>query len=236
MTTMHASPGLASKAKYLSNFENKWWDLDGTSGALNDVAVHPDLAQALRASVTSLGNCYATVYLGTGANQNMQMALQLLASKRTLLPCAPAVTIRSPAEAVAFVRKTFDLNVKQLSEVLKVERVTVYDWLRKDSWGTLHPGRQTRLMDVAAVATLWAQRDPLPPGYLVEPLDASGETVLKLLSQDNIQRDEVLAAYGQLVHNKPLNQRAREFAANRGAATREALSGAMAKVRNFGIE
>lgn len=235
---MYATPQLARKARILAHTpfsETRSWDMGGTK-----VTISPMPAEMAK-TIASVFSSYWTQSVGfdprgTGGNQNMEMALQFVAQQKELRPASADEVFISPAMAVTFVRKTFDLNIKQLAQVLQVERITVYDWLRKETWSKLHPNRRTRLMNVASLATLWSKLTPLPPGYLLEPLDASGETVLKLLSQASIPANEVMAAHAQLVHNKPLALRVQEYEAARGDSARRVLDSAIAKVHELGID
>lgn len=236
MTTMQASPRLATRAKYHTSADRGWADL-GSSCVQNEIVTNPHLAQALRVYVAIGGACYGIANSGTGVSNDVAAQRRMLSEVRHthLLP-APSAKFSSPAQAVEYVRTTFDLNVKQLADILKIERVTVYDWLRKNAWEKLHPARQKRLLDVASIAAQWAKRPQIPPGYLLEPLDPSGETLLKLLSRDHLPTAEILIAYTQLLQNKSLEQRVSDFSAARGQQTRVALSTALSKVKDMGIE
>jgi len=89
------------------------------------------------------------------------------------------------ASIVAEIRSTLSLNVKELAEILKVQRPTIYAWMR----GEQKPQGENRrrLSQLARVARLWLQMSNLPLGTLVrESLDENGRSLVDAFAEENI--------------------------------------------------
>lgn len=95
------------------------------------------------------------------------------------------------SEAIASIRARLSLQVKELAQIFGVGRPTIYSWINEESLP--HGHRLERIEKVAKVAKLWDQFSYLPAGKLVRNL-IGGETLIDLLSKEQISEHEVLTA------------------------------------------
>jgi transcriptional regulator with XRE-family HTH domain len=117
------------------------------------------------------------VQLVVVTNGDRQIAAPLLA--------IPSVA-QSARDQIRFIQASLGLTVAQLASVLDVERQTIYNWLQAELPPTLHARTRTRLTQIRGIAHEWNRRCPLPAGKLAVSLDVNGATLLKLLSQAQI--------------------------------------------------
>jgi DNA-binding transcriptional regulator YiaG len=103
----------------------------------------------------------------------------------------------SPADLIAETRAAMSLNVSELAVVLRVERPTVYAWIA----GTATPQAANlhRLMEVADWARTWRRLTPSPMGQLARQLGPHGSTLIELLMEDELPRDEIGTQLGALL-------------------------------------
>lgn len=122
---------------------------------------------------------------------------------------APDADILSLQGMIQAIRGAFGLSVTQLAIVMKVERVTVYDWMRKDSMDMLRPISRERMKVLSEVAKVWNQYPPLFGKFLYEPLP-DGKCVIDLLSEVLLNDAQILKAYDDLALKKNSAQRAKD--------------------------
>lgn len=92
-----------------------------------------------------------------------------------------AVTVpRTASEKLARIRASLSLNVAELGRILKVERPTIYAWMRDDSV-SLRPENRIRLDRLYAFAKRWETLSNLPIGTLVRETNDAGDSVASLL-------------------------------------------------------
>lgn len=92
----------------------------------------------------------------------------------------------STSAMLGTIRAAFSLNVTELAEVLRVERPTVYSWLREDV--TLRPANRERLVSLWRLAERWTQAAGGSLGELKHSPVTDGYTVLDLLRADPLRR------------------------------------------------
>ncbi len=104
----------------------------------------------------------------------------------------------APAAMVETLRQAFGLNITQLAQVLRIERVTVYAWLRTQESGKLNPSNRRRLWILYRIAQRWCTYAQLPGKYLLECLQNTHTTVFEMLCADDLRSEEFHVAYEQL--------------------------------------
>jgi len=85
-------------------------------------------------------------------------------------------------EVVATIRSTLSLQIKELAEILRVQRPTVYSWIKNE----VEPSatNRERLQQLYRVALKWKQLCKLPAETLIRSTGADGHSVLELLKAD----------------------------------------------------
>lgn len=136
------------------------------------------------------------------------------------------------------IRATFGLSVLQLAQVMRVERVTIYDWLRKNAIDSSSGTSRARLTELCTIATTWASFTPLSGKFLQEPLP-NGSCLLDVLISDPLNTREILKAYEDLAIRKKPAERDREHREEQANNTRKigaALKSAFAKIKPYSGE
>lgn len=105
---------------------------------------------------------------------------------------APFKSPRPVSEKVTSIKERLGLNVKQLSQVLGVRRPTIYQWLKG---GDIRPTNRERVNEMLELSSEWSRLCELPLGsFISEDLD-SGESLLELISQEQLSRREIRSAF-----------------------------------------
>lgn len=117
------------------------------------------------------------------------------------------------------IRSVFGLSVTQMAEVMNVERVTVYDWLRKDSMDSVRGGSRERLNSLNDLSTTWGKYSALGGKFLYETLP-NGKCVMDLLRASELDASAILQAYALLDSKQKPAQRIREHRAEQAQNTR----------------
>lgn len=173
----------------------------------------------------SIGSCH-----GTGFNP--EMGWIALKSRTTQLQ-APATL----SEKIREIRRAFGLNIKQLADVMRVTRVTIYDWLRQDNLAVLRNGARRRLTHMQMLATMWAQFPPIPGSYLDEPLDEDGETLGALLNAETLPTPQQLPKFHQmLLQIKSIEQRNAASQAQLSESIGKGAANILANPQEYGLE
>ncbi len=86
------------------------------------------------------------------------------------------------------VRSRIGLNITQLAGALRVERPTIYAWLRGEQ---PNQSNRSRLEELAGVSELWAQLSVAPGSASLSRRIQSGETVLEALSAGTIDKESI---------------------------------------------
>lgn len=104
----------------------------------------------------------------------------------------PLNSPRSVSEKVTSIKERLGLNVKQLSQVLGVRRPTIYQWLRG---GDIRPTNRERVNEVLELSSEWTRQCKLPLGSFVSQELDSGETLLKLMSEEQLSHRAIRSAF-----------------------------------------
>lgn len=108
---------------------------------------------------------------------------------------------QSPSDQLRLVQTALGLSLSHLAAVLKVERQTIYNWMRAEQPRALQARTRARLAEIVEVSRKWRQRCSRPVGKLAATLDLGSGTLLDLLMQtslDNVALEsamDVLAEY-----------------------------------------
>lgn len=94
------------------------------------------------------------------------------------------------ASVVAEVRSSLSLQIKELAEILGVQRPTVYSWLEGDQ--KPQDQNRRRLLELLKVARIWTQISDQPVGKTIRTqLNESGLSLLDQLKREAISLYEV---------------------------------------------
>lgn len=153
--------------------------------------------------------------IGTGSRYQpayvaVQGILEDYEGKRT------ATAEPKPASAIiSEICATLSLQIKELAQIIGVERPTIYCWIK----GTSEPKKENsrRLRDVYTVAVQWKKRSSKPVGSARNDAASDGSSLVDLLSQAPFphQRiadhlDSLLAIASDTASPKTLRERAIE--------------------------
>lgn len=92
---------------------------------------------------------------------------------------------RDPEEALTLIQSTFGLSITGLANVLRVERPTIYAWLRAQSTPT-EPNR-TRIERVANLAAYWLSRSGGAPLKELRAKVLNDKSLLDLLLEEHLR-------------------------------------------------
>jgi DNA-binding XRE family transcriptional regulator len=132
---------------------------------------------------------------------------------------------RSASSKLARIRANLSLKVAELARILRVERPTIYAWMR-DASIALRTENGERLDRLEEVALAWERLSKLPVGSLVRQRSDSRESVASLLEAGrNDEAEDLLRAIAASGQSRP---------ARRVASVRETLEkhGLQSKIRS----
>jgi len=109
-----------------------------------------------------------------------------------LLSEALPLTATTP-DAIARIRSSLSLQIKELAEVLKTTRPTVYAWINGTSLP--QPQNLARIRQVARLAAEWDAICNYPIGRAIRENYSNGRSVLDLLREDHIPEQAVLDCF-----------------------------------------
>lgn len=92
----------------------------------------------------------------------------------------------SPSKMVSQIKAAFGMNMIQLSQALKVERQTIYQWIDEEQPTAIHSKNKDRLNLLNNLSKEWNKICLRPVGKLLETLEINGSTLLKLLSTETL--------------------------------------------------
>lgn len=201
----------------------------------------PTALRELRASQVEVGGvalptlvmhlAQGQVILGTSISSTLPFPIKCAAK-----PIQDAVPLPSIAEMVEAIRATFGLNVTQLASVLRIERVTVYAWLRTEDADKLHPGNRDRLQSLYQIAKEWSSCAPLAGRYLVDTIPGYGKSLLDLLSADDLNSISFPLVYEKLATAMAPSARIRSHRAEQKAQLKEGARRISEKVEEQGMD
>jgi transcriptional regulator with XRE-family HTH domain len=100
------------------------------------------------------------------------------------------------SERMTGLRRYFSLTVTDLARVLRVERPTIYAWLKGSS--APHSGNLRRLEKIYRLAQEWRAKSSIPMGtYVREPFD-DGRSVLDYLAEEHLQERMIRYAFTEI--------------------------------------
>ncbi len=99
----------------------------------------------------------------------------------------------SHGETIACIRAALSVQVKELAEILHVQRPTIYSWMK----GEAEPSavNRVRMQQVYRLATEWNRRCNLPAENLIRASASDGHSVLGLLQADDIDEAGILRRF-----------------------------------------
>lgn len=113
-------------------------------------------------------------------------------STATKLPRNPSLLLDT-RERMTGLRRYFSLTVTDLAKILRVERPTIYAWLKGSS--EPHSGNLRRLEKIYRLAQEWRAKSSIPMGtYVRDPFD-DGRSVLDHLAEENVQERAIRHAF-----------------------------------------
>jgi DNA-binding transcriptional regulator YiaG len=139
------------------------------------------------ALLRSRGNAYDRVIqslpiYGSGAVSGLDRVWYEAASQ---LPVNEKLENQNPSNVaivVSEIRTALSLQIKELAEILGVERPTVYAWLRGDA--KPQATNRTRMGEVMKVVAIWKRQSRLPIGASIRnDLDQAGRTLIDELCE-----------------------------------------------------
>lgn len=164
------------------------WRKSGATGVCNVTANSVDIGTAIATVALFLEE--PGQYKGTSVNAAVPLQFKLGFDTQHSEP-----TLTTPAKMVEELREAFGLNVTQLAQVLHIERITVYAWLRTELLEKLNQSNRGRLWSLYKIAKQWHGYAPLSGKYLVEPIPGQDATVFQLLCRDNLDSLQFARAY-----------------------------------------
>ena len=99
-------------------------------------------------------------------------------------------TLPSHTEIIAAIRSSLSLQIKELAEILRVQRPTVYSWIKNE----VEPSatNRERLKHLYRIALKWKQLCNLPADSLIRSSGADGHSVLELLKTDEVDHAGIM--------------------------------------------
>lgn len=96
-------------------------------------------------------------------------------------------------EQLAAIQHYFALNIKELAEILRVSRPTVYSWLRTEQEPQL--ANLTRITELYELTRTWLTISIKPIGNWVRTPVAGGHTLVQLFSEEYLNKQAISTAF-----------------------------------------
>ncbi len=109
------------------------------------------------------------------------------------ITAVPSEDLLSTQEKLAAIQHYFSLNVKELADVLRVSRPTVYSWLRTEQ--ETQPGNLIRIAELYKLTQLWQTISIKPIGNWIRTPVIDGRSLVQLFSDEHINKEGVSAAF-----------------------------------------
>lgn len=120
--------------------------------------------------------------------------------------------VYSTADTLSTIRSSLSLNMKEMAKILKVERQTVYSWIGGSS--EPHPSNKSRLNEIRLIAKYWETLSPLPVGNSVRQSNRDGRSIVDLLSEDILDKQEIYVHLKLLANNQTLDKTSQKAQSN----------------------
>jgi len=208
---------------------NAMWRQSGATSVRQVTAVSVDFGTAVPTVAIGLSDVWQ--YLGTSVNAAVPLPFKLGSSQRQ---CEPALT--TPAEMVEELREVFGLNVTQLAQVLHIERITVYAWLRTERMEKLNQSNRNRLWRLYQVAKQWGSYAPLAGKYLVEPIPGRNTTLLQILCAPQLDPGEFAQVYELLARAISPAARIQQHRAEQRVVLKQGIDNLRKNANKFGMD
>lgn len=139
-----------------------------------------------------------TVLCGTGSDSVLTKLIEL--EKSGSAQDDNFVAPLSHNETIAGIRSALSLQIKELAEILQVQRPTIYSWIKDE----VEPSavNRERLQQVYRIAAQWARLCKLPAERLVRAAGTDGHSVLDLLKADEIDEGDVVSRFKALMSER----------------------------------
>lgn len=121
-------------------------------------------------------------------------------------PIESAEPTVSVSRLIAQVRSSLSLQIKQLAEVLGVERPTVYAWIKEESQP--RPQKRARLRELYQLARRWDELSNEPLGKALNEVTPDGYSALDFLLQSEIPHALVVERFKAIARARVHNQAA----------------------------
>lgn len=131
------------------------------------------------------------VLTGSGGDSALTRIIRLKENRSTSHPAAIAPITHG--ETIACIRSALSLQIKELAEVLRVQRPAIYSWIN----GDVEPSaaNRKRMQQVFRLASEWRRRCDLPADRLVRASGTDGQSVLDLLKADEIDDADIVRRF-----------------------------------------
>jgi transcriptional regulator with XRE-family HTH domain len=93
-------------------------------------------------------------------------------------------------EMISAIRSSLSLQIKELAEILRVQRPTVYSWIKDEVEPSA--GNRERLQQIYRIASKWNRLCDFPAERLVRATGTDGHSVLDLLKADKILEEGIV--------------------------------------------
>ena len=208
---------------------NAVWRRSGSTGIREIRAFFVDVGTALPTIVIGLDDLQK--YAGTSVNLARPLSFQVSSAGSQDEP-----VLTTPAEMVEELRGAFGLNVTQLAQVLRIERITVYAWLRTDRMEKLNPANRGRLWRLYQIAKQWRTYAPLAGKYLVELLPGKNSTLLQMLCAEQLDPGGFAQAYELLARATSPGARVQRHRAEQRLALKKGIENLRKNARDSGMD
>jgi transcriptional regulator with XRE-family HTH domain len=101
------------------------------------------------------------------------------------------IALLSHKEMISTIRSALSLQIKELAEILRVQRPTVYSWINDEVEPSA--GNRERLQQIYRIASKWRRLCNLPAERLIRSAGTDGHSILELLKADEINEDDVVS-------------------------------------------
>lgn len=130
-------------------------------------------------------------YCGTGSDSKLFIDIP---------PKEDTASALSSNEIIAYIRSSLSLQVKELAEILRVQRPTIYSWIKEESEPST-TNRQ-RLQQIFRLATSWNHNCYLPADRFIRAPNEDGYSVLDMLREEHLDEDKILTKFRHLASER----------------------------------
>ncbi len=114
--------------------------------------------------------------------------------------CSDSLMFPSHNDIIAAIRSSLSLQIKELAEILRVQRPTIYSWINNEVEPS--PTNRERLQHLYRIALKWKQLCNLPADSLIRSTGADGHSVLQLLKADQVDQAGIMKRLEELANQR----------------------------------